>query len=77
MLEAVNSKSQESISVTGLLAGDDGLESVMSTLPVSPGAEPRMKEPWLCFFFPLSFFFFFGERGRTIGQRKKEFPGLT
>lgn len=58
MLEAVNSESQESISVTGLLAGDDGLESVMSTLPVSPGAEPRMKEPWPCFFF---FLFFFSE----------------
>lgn len=59
MLEAVNSKSQESISVTGLLARDDGLESVMSTLPVSPGAEPRMKEPWPCFFslsLSLSFF---------------------
>lgn len=54
MLEAVNSESQESISVTGLLARDDGLESVMSTLPVPPGAEPRMKGPWPCFFF---FFF--------------------
>lgn len=73
MLEAVNSKSQESISVTGLLAGDDGLESVMSTLPVSPGAEPWMKEPWPCFF-SLSFFFL---RARENNRSEEERVPLT
>lgn len=72
MLEAVNSKSQESISVTGLLAGDDGLESVMSTLPVSPGAEPRMKVPWPCFF---SLFFFL--RARENNRSEEERVPLT
>lgn len=74
MLEAVNSESQESISVTGLLAGDDGLESVMSTLPVSPGAEPWMKEPWPCFFFFLFFFFL---RARKNNRSEEERVPLT